>query len=199
MGGLLAFEVVRELRRRGDRLPVRLYLRWQPATAAADDARPAIADLPDEEFLAPDRRAGRPAGGAAGGAGAAGADPAGAAGRLRLAQPVRRTEPAEPLPVPLVCLAGSRDPGRRPGDDGRLGRAHHGRLHAAHQSRVDICSSPTGPPRWPRWSAPTCSRRPPQPRPRPVLGPLTPLRPRSTPPPRRPTPPRLRRWRAGDI
>jgi surfactin synthase thioesterase subunit len=107
MGGLLAFEVVRELRRRGARLPTRVYLGGsRPPQLPKTLAR--IADLPDEEFLARIAELG--------------GLPQGVRDvpeLLDLILPALRADfdwlnrytyqPAEPVPVPLVCLAGTGD------------------------------------------------------------------------------------------
>ncbi|MEH0982515.1 thioesterase domain-containing protein [Micromonospora sp. CPCC 205556] len=107
MGGLLAFEVVRELRRRGARLPVRLYLGGS-RPPQLPDALARIADLPDEEFLARIAELG-------------GLPPGlrEVPELLELILPALRADfdwlnryrfrPEEPVPVPLVCLAGAGD------------------------------------------------------------------------------------------
>ncbi|RZU76665.1 surfactin synthase thioesterase subunit [Micromonospora kangleipakensis] len=107
MGGLLAFEVVRELRRLGARLPSRLYLGGsRPPQLPKTLAR--IADLPDEEFLARIAELG--------------GLPQGVRDvpeLLDLILPALRADfdwlnrytyrPEAPVPVPLVCLAGTGD------------------------------------------------------------------------------------------
>jgi surfactin synthase thioesterase subunit len=112
MGGLLAFEVIRVLRRRGGPLPLRLYLGASrpphlPKTLAH------LAGLPDEEFLAGIA--------ALGGLPDAVRDhpelrelflPALRADFHWLNRYVYRVE--KPLPVPVVCLVGSDDPDAGP-------------------------------------------------------------------------------------
>ncbi|MCY1137655.1 lantibiotic dehydratase [Actinoplanes sp. Pm04-4] len=107
MGGLLAFEVTRALRSRNDPLPEKVYLGGtRPPLAPKGVA--AIAGLPDDAFLA--RLA------------ALGGLPQGVLDvpeLLELVLPALRSdfdwlnahvhEQGEPLPVPLVCLAGDSD------------------------------------------------------------------------------------------
>ncbi|PWR15439.1 lantibiotic dehydratase [Micromonospora sicca] len=107
MGGLLAFEVVRELRRRGTPLPSRLYLGGsRPPHLPKTLAR--FADLPDDEFLARIAELG--------------GLPQGVRDLpelLDLILPALRSDfdwlnrypyrPEAPVPVPLVCLAGTDD------------------------------------------------------------------------------------------
>ncbi|MFG2058170.1 lantibiotic dehydratase [Micromonospora sp. NPDC048930] len=108
MGGLLVFEVVRELRRLGARLPSRLYLGGSRPPQLPDTLAP-IAELPDEEFLARIAELG--------------GLPAGLRDvpeLLELILPALRADfdwlnrytyrPDTPLPVPMVCLAGTDDP-----------------------------------------------------------------------------------------